>query len=100
MVVGSPDYFPRMITSAQSSEQLKIDVDEADSSEDFSQACLSLLLYNDGPNPVHFNEDAAATTDHFKLPAKAWLSIDIPVTTPHLICAAGETATVFCLGLY
>ena len=100
MAVGSPDYFPRMITSAQSSEQLKVDVTDVDSSENFTQACMSILVYNGGPNAVHFNEDAAATTDHFLIPAKSWLTIDIPVTTPHFICAATETATVYVLGVY
>ncbi len=100
MASGTPDYSPRIIISGSSTEQLKISVDDTDSSDDFSQEVRSILVYNDGPNPVHFNEDAAATTNKFKMPAKAWLMIDIPVTTPHFICAAGETATVYVLGVY
>ena len=100
MTSGTPDYSPRIITSASYSEQLKIAVTAADSSDDFSQEVRSILVYNDGPNPVHFNEDAAATTNKFKLPAKAWLTMDIPVTTPHFICAAGETATIYVMGVW
>ena len=100
MVSGTPDWSPRIITSGSFSEQLKIAVDEDDSSDSFSQEVRSMTFYNDGPNAVHFNEDAAATTNHFKVPAKAWFSIDIPVTTPHFICAAGETATIYVIGVW
>ncbi len=100
MASGTPDWSPRIITSGSNSDQLKISVTASDSSDSFSQEVRSLLVYNDGPNPIHFNEDAAATTSLFKIPAKAWLMIDIPVTTPHFICAAGKTATVYCLGVY
>lgn len=100
MVSGTPDFSPRVISSGSDSDQIKISVTQADSSGSFSQEVRSILVYNDGPNPVHFNEDAVANTNKFKIPAKAWLSIDIPVTTPHFICASGETATVYVLGVY
>ena len=59
-----------------------------------------MLIYNDGPNAVHYNRDAAATTDKYKIPAKSWVTLDVPITTPHFICAAGETATVHCVGVF
>ena len=100
MASGTPDFSPRIITSGSNSEQLKISVTATDSSDSFSQEVKSILCYNDGPNAVHFNEDATATANSFKIPSKAWLMIDIPVTTPHFICASGETATVYVLGVY
>lgn len=100
MVSGAPDWSPKIISSASADEQLKISVTASDSSDSFSQQVKSILLYNDGANACHFNRDAAATTNHFKIPAKAWLMIDIPTTTPHFICASGETATVYVYGVY
>lgn len=100
MVSGTQDYSPRMITSAFADEDLKIDVDDSDSSDDFTQQVKSILIYNDGPNAVHFKRDAAATTSNFKIPGKAWLMVDVPLTTPHFICDDGETATVYCKGVW
>ena len=100
MAQDSPDFSPRIITSADNDEQKKISVTAADSYAAFTQVVQAILIYNDGPNAVHYNRDAAATTNSFKIPARAWLAMDIPLTTPHFICAAGETATVYVYGLY
>ncbi len=100
MAVGSPDWSPKVISSGSADDQLKISVTASDSSGSFNQQVRALLIYNDGVNAVHYNRDATATTSKFKIPAKAWLMVDVPVTTPHFICATGETATVFCLGIY
>ncbi len=100
MASGSPDYSPRIITSASADEQLKISVTDSDTSDSFSQQVLSILIYNDGPNAVFYKRNAAAATTNQKLPAKSWIIMDIPITTPHFICASGESATVYCLGLY
>lgn len=100
MVSGTPDWQPKIITSGSADEQLKISVTSSDSSSSFSQEVKSVLIYNDGPNPVHYNRDATATTNKFKIPSKSWLITDVPTTTPHFICASGETATVYCLGVY
>lgn len=100
MASGAPDWFPRLITSASDDEQLKVSVNSSDSFDSFSNVMQAVLFYNDGPNPVHYNRDATATTSKFKLPAKAWLMIDVPITTPHFICMSGQTATVYCYGVY
>jgi len=100
MASGTPDYAPRFITSASADEDLKISVSDADSSSSFSQIVKAILIYNDGPNAVYYNRDAAATTSNFKLPSKAWLMLDVPLTTPHFICATDETATVYCYGVW
>ena len=100
MTSGAPDYFPRTITSGQSFEQVKVSVDDSDSTGTFSQQVKSMLIFNDGNSYVHFNKDAAATTDHFKIPAKSWLTCDIPITIVHLICPTGKTATCYVVGVY
>lgn len=100
MARGAPDWSPRVITSSQSDEQKKVSVTDADSTGTFTQTVQSVLIYNDGPNAVHYNRDAAATTSKFKIPAKSWLMIDVPLKVAHFICASGETATVYLIGVW
>ena len=73
MVSGTPDYSRRTFSTASADEQLKISVTSSDSSDSF---------------------------DKFPIPAKSWFMVDVPVTTPHFICASGETATVHCYGVF
>ncbi len=100
MVSGSPDWQPRIITSASDKEDLKISVTDADSSSAFAQQVQSIYIYNDGPNAVFFNNDTAATTSKTLIKAKAWTTLDLKITTPHFICDSGETATVYVVGLF
>jgi len=64
----------------------------------FSTQRKSCLIYNDGPNPVHVNFGATATTNNFIIPSKWSMSIVFPVTVLHFICNAGQTATIYVLG--
>ncbi|KKL68009.1 hypothetical protein LCGC14_2129270 [marine sediment metagenome] len=98
--IGRPDYSPKVVTSATEDEQLNISVTATDSSDSFAQIVLAILIYNDGPNAVFYKRDAVATTSNYKMPAKTWASFDVPMTTPHFICASGETATVFAVGVF
>lgn len=100
MATGDADWTPRIITSASNDDQVKIIVTDADSSSSFSQEVKSMVIHNDGPYPVHYNRNAASSTSKFKIPANSWFMIDVPLTTPHFICASGENATVYCYGVY
>lgn len=100
MASGTPDWSPKIISSGSDDEQLKIDVTDSDSSESFSQEVRSMLVTNDGPNAVHYKRNAAADTNNFKLPARSWFIADVPITTPHFICESGQTATIYCLGVF
>ena len=64
----------------------------------FSSQRKSCLIYNAGPNDVHINFDATATTNNFIIPSLDALQIVFPVTVLHFICAAGQTATIWLLG--
>ena len=61
---------------------------------------LSIIIYNDGPNPVHIKRGSSVDTDDFKIPSKAWFMTDVPTSTFSFICAAGETATCYLVGVY
>ncbi len=75
-----------------------IAVGAADTTATFSSQRKSCLIYNAGPNQLHINFDAVATTQNFIIPALDALQIVFPVTVIHFICAAGQTATVWLLG--
>lgn len=75
-----------------------IAVTTTDTIATFSTQRKSCLVYNNGPNLVHINFDAVATTQNFIIPSKWSMSIVFPVTVLHFICDAGNTATVYILG--
>ena len=95
-----PDWQIRAFTSAENFQQLKISATDSEVTSSFSQQIKSILVYNDGVNPVHLNFDATATTNSMKVVAKAWLTIDLNLKDLHTICATGETATLFVIGTF
>lgn len=98
--MGYPDFHRTVFAASKNSEQKTGSVTSTDTSVAFSQQIKSFIIINDGPNPCHINFDATATTSNMKIPAKSWFYVDFPVTVLHFICASGETATVYCVGLY
>jgi len=65
----------------------------------FSRGMNSILIYNAGPNNVFFDFDASVTVaSGMIIPLRAWWSGDVPVTSVHLICSSGESATVYIIG--
>ncbi len=75
-----------------------ISVTAIDTLATFSTQRKSCLVYNDGPNLIHINFDAVATTSKFIIPSKWSMSIVFPVTVLHFVCDAGNSATVYLLG--
>lgn len=100
MASGFSDWQRRIFSSAENFEQLKISATETEATLSFAQQVKSVLIYNDGNNPVHVNFNAAATTNSMKIVSKAWFSADLTMTDIHTICVTGETATLFVIGSY
>ncbi|GAH63557.1 unnamed protein product [marine sediment metagenome] len=100
MASGFPDWQIRAFTSAENSEQLRVVAGPGEATTSFTQQVKSVLIYNDGVNPVHINFDAAATLLNMILPSKSWFVADLQVTDIHTICAVGHSATVYILGTY
>ena len=73
-----------------------IAVGAVDVTATFSSVRKSCLIYNDGPNNVHVNFDAVATTQNFIIPAKWSMQIVFPVTVLHFI--SDGTSTIYILG--
>lgn len=99
MVSGAPDFFPRMITTASEEEQEKASVTDSETTVTFSKQVKAFLIYNDGVYSVHYSLSTGVDTDNFMIPAGAGLMMDLPTTNIYLICASGETATVYVCGV-
>jgi hypothetical protein len=89
----------RVVTSGDDDEQYKCAVTATEFIQAFTEDMIYLLLYNDGPNGVHVDTDETVTTNSFLIPAKAQLSLGAPYSSIHMICAAGQTATVYLWGV-
>lgn len=100
MASGFPDWQIRAFTSAENFEQIIIAATAVEATSPFAQEVKAILIYNDGVNPCHINFDVLATTNHMKLPSKAWLILDLKLTDVHTICVAGHTATLYCIGTW
>ena len=100
MASGAPDYSQITISSGSDFEQKKISATATEATTSYTQKVKSVLFFNDGPNAVHLNFGATATTNHFKMVAKSWFFIDIPLIDIHTKCATSETATVYAIGVY
>lgn len=100
MASGFPDFTPRMFTSAENFEQVRIAAVAGDNTGTFTQQVKSCMIYNDGPNAVHINFDAVAVATGFMVPAKSWLFIDLQAVIIHAFCAVGHTATIYLIGFY
>jgi len=77
----------------------KISASDTESSVTLPENYTSHVIYNDGPNAAYLEFDGTATTNSFKLPAAASLGIDLEFKKLSVICASGETATVYWLAL-
>jgi len=99
MTSGSPDFFPRMITTAQEEEQEKASVTASETIVTFSKEVKAFLIYNDGVYAVHYSLTTGLDTNNFMIPAGAGLMMDLPTTKIYLICATGKTATVYVVGV-
>ena len=77
----------------------KISASDTESSVTLTENYTQHVIYNDGPYDVHVNFDATATTNSFKIPKYSSLSLSLEFKSLHVICASGETATVYWLAL-
>jgi len=98
MASGFEDWSTHAFTSASEEEQEHAHVTDAEVAMTFSSEVKSFTLFNNGPNPCHYAYAAGVDTDAFMLPSKAWIFRDVVTTSLYLICAAGETSTVYGAG--
>jgi len=94
-----PDWYTKAFTSSAEEEQEKASVTATETVITFSASVHSWCLYNDGPNACHYALATGVTTDNFKVPPRAGIVRDTPTTKIYLICATGQTATVYVVGV-
>lgn len=94
----SPSIIDVYTTSSVVEDLSPVVVGAAEVSVTFSSQRKSCLIYNDGPNNVHFSLSTGVTTNNFMIPALDALQIVFPVTSIYFICAAGQTCTLYILG--
>lgn len=94
-----PDWYKRSFTSSSEMEQEKGNVDENGVTLTFSKSVHSWIIYNDGPSAVHFDLTGAVSTNSFKIPPRAGFMLDVPTDEIFLICATGQTTTVYAIGV-
>ena len=99
MATGFEDWSLRSFSAGSEEEQEKVDATAVQAVATFSASCHSWRIFNDGPNAIYYSLATGVDTDNFKVPAKSWLMEDVPTTSIYIICAAGETATVYITGV-
>lgn len=100
MASGSPDWSPKIVSSGSATQNAKASVDDSETVVTFSQTVLAMVIYNDGVYPVHVSRATEVDTDDYKIPAGSWFMLDVPTTSVYLICADGETATCYLIGVF
>ena len=85
-------------TSSIVEDQSPVAVTAVETVVNFTSQRKSCLIYNAGPNDVHFSVSAGVTVNNFVIPSLDALSIVFPVTSLYFICAAGQTCTIYILG--
>lgn len=85
-------------TSQIYEDKSPVEVTDQETSVTFSSQRKAVLIYNDGPNDVHFSTSPGVSTSSFKIPSLASISIVFPVTTLYFICASGQRATLYIIG--
>ena len=100
MASGSPDWSPRIVSSGSASQNAKANVTAAETTVTFTQSVLSFIIYNDGAYAVHVSRATGVDTDDFKIPSGSWFMMDVPTKSIYLICAAGQTATCYLVGVF
>lgn len=95
MASGRPDFQGRVITTGEWQRQTKVSVSASASSTSLQGPSKAIEVYNDGPNTVYVNVDAAATTDHRPLRSRTSWSLDVDADSVSLVTASGNSATCY-----
>ena len=89
-----------VLSTSKEEEQIdKTNVTATEKEVEFSEEVKSWLIYNDGPNSVHYALETGVDTDNHKIPSGSWWGEDVPTLSIFLICATGENADVFIVGI-
>ncbi len=86
-------------TSTEEEQIPKLNVTATETEAEFDEEVRAWLIFNDGPNPVHYALVTGVDTDNHKILSRSWWGEDVPTKKIFLICAAGKNADVYIVGL-
>ncbi len=96
-IAGSSE---EVFSTSKEEEQIdKTNVTAAETVVEFSEEVKAWLIFNDGPNAVHYTLVTGVDTDNHKIPSGVAWGEDVPTKKIFMICATGENADVYIVGL-
>ena len=98
MTSGFADWTRVMFGTSSSIEQKKLYVTDTETSTSFSAIVKWIMIYNSGPCETHINFDDTATTEHFLLPAGAFIFLGLKLISVHAVCPSGKSTTLYIMG--
>ena len=89
-----------VFTTSKEEEQIdKTNVTSTEEEIEFSEEVKAWLIFNDGPHAIHYQLATGVDTDNHKIPSGSWWGEDVPTLKIFLICAIGENADVYIVGI-
>jgi len=89
-----------VFSTSKEEEQIdKTNVTSTETKVEFSKQVNAWLILNDGPNDVHYSLATGVDTKNHLIPSRSWWGEDVPTKKIFLICASGENANVYPVGL-
>ena len=89
-----------VFSTSKEEEQIdKTNVTSAETEVEFSEEVKAWLIFNDGPNPIHYALSTGVDTNNHKIPSGSWWGEDVPTKKIFMICATGENANVYPVGI-
>lgn len=95
MGLDRPDNEATTITSSRFLVSTKLDITDVASVHTLLDESKAVEVYNDGPNTVHREINAAATTNSRPIRPRTSWSGDVDASTFGLICETDQTATIW-----
>ena len=89
-----------VLSTSKEEEQIdKTSVTATETEIEFTKQVKAWLIYNDGPHAIHYALATGVDTNNHKIPSGSWWGEDVPTKKIFLICAPGENADVFPVGI-
>ena len=100
MAISPAKSAEEVLSTSTEEEQIdKLTVTEAETEAEFNEEVRAWLIFNDGPHSVHYTLETGVDTKNHKIPSGSWWGEDVPTKIIYLICASGENADVFIVGV-
>jgi len=86
-------------TSKEEEQIPKTNITATETPVEFDLQVKAWLIFNDGPHAIHYALATGVDTTNHKIPSGSWWGEDVPTKKIFLICASGENANVYPVGI-